>query len=315
MSSTVKNISIHYDAINEHNTFSNGDIISGRVILELSKEAKINSLSVKAKGKAEVRWTEGHGDKSETYYSKEKCFKLEQFILKKRKGDGDGHQSMLMDECGETYSTVISAGSHVYPFTFQIPQGNMPSSFKGIHGKVIYWLEAKLDRSMRLDSKTVSEFNFASNADMSNPQIMSPQIGTKSKKMKLFTSGNASMNVRTERMGYMQGEAITITADIENNTSRALVTKFSVEQKQSFFARPGRRVHTKHILKEEAAPVPSSTRQTITKVLKLPPDLATSINNCPIIKVEYSLKVYLDVPYATDPERTDYDEMEVISSD
>ncbi|KAI1900413.1 hypothetical protein AGOR_G00049690 [Albula goreensis] len=298
--SSVKNISISYDPINEQNTFTNGDIISGRVILELSKDTEINSLSVKAKGKAEVHWTERHNDRTETYHAKEKYFTLEQFILQKRKEDG--HKSMLVDQCGETYSKEVPAGKHVYPFSFQIPQGNMPSSFKGVHGKVIYTLEAKLDRSMRFDSKAQAVIHFVSKADLNNPHIMSPQAGTQTKKMKLFTSGNAAMNIKTDRMGYMQGEGITITADIENSSSRDLIPKFAIEQKIKFYARGKSRIFPKKIIKEEAQAVPASTRQTVTKVLKVPQDLQPSITNCNIIKMEYKLKVYLDVPYASDPE-------------
>ncbi|KAG9354341.1 hypothetical protein JZ751_001046, partial [Albula glossodonta] len=284
--SSVKNISISYDPINEQNTFTNGDIISGRVILELSKDTEINSLSVKAKGKAEVHWTERHNDRTETYHAKEKYFTLEQFILQKRKEDG--HKSMLVDQCGETYSKEVPAGKHVYPFSFQIPQGNMPSSFKGVHGKVIYTLEAKLDRSMRFDSKAQAVIHFVSKADLNNPHIMA---GTQTKKMKLFTSGNAAMNIKTDRMGYMQGEGITITADIENSSSRDLIPKFAIEQKIKFYARGKSRIYPKKIIKEEAQAVPASTRQTVTKVLKVPQDLPPSITNCNIIKMEYKLKV------------------------
>ncbi|KAG7481300.1 hypothetical protein MATL_G00065260 [Megalops atlanticus] len=300
MSSTVKNISISYDAINELNTFSSGDFITGRIILELAKDAEINSLSVKAKGKTEVLWTEHHNKNTVTYHAKEKYFSILQHVLQKQSG-GD-HGARLTDQCGETYSNVIVAGSHVYPFTFQIPHGDMPSSFNGVHGKVIYTLEAKLSRSMRLPSKTKATFNFVSKPDMSNPQLMSPQYGTKSKKMKLFTSGNASINISTERMGYMQGEGLKIMVEIENSSSRALAPKYAIYQKQSFFARGKRRVSTNDILKEVGEPVPPSTNQKITKVLNIPPDLPTSILKCPILKVEYKLKVYLDVPYATDPE-------------
>ncbi|KAG5841064.1 hypothetical protein ANANG_G00195610 [Anguilla anguilla] len=299
LSSTVKSISISYDSINEQNTFSNGDTISGRMILELSKEAEINSLSVKAKGKADVHWREKHGDRHVSYNAKEEYFKLEQFIYRKVK---DGDQERLVDQCGETYGKAIPAGKHVYPFSFRIPDGNMPSTYKGIHGKVFYLVQAKLDRSMRMDQKDKAEFNFLSRSDMNNPIYMRPQSGTENKKMKLFTKGSTNMKISIDKKGYMQGEAITITADIENDSSRDLVPKFSLDREESFYARGHQKQFNKRILKEEGAAIPSQSHQTNTYVVKIPPDAMVSITHSRIIKVKYQLKVYLDVPYASDPE-------------
>ncbi|XP_036383822.1 arrestin domain-containing protein 3-like [Megalops cyprinoides] len=286
MPSTVNNISISYDAINESNTFTSGDFITGTIILELANNTEIKSLSVKAKGKTVVRWTEYRNKTIVIHHAKEKHFSILQHILQKQSGDNN----------------VIVEGTHVYPFTFQIPHGDMPSSFIAFHGKVIYTLKAKLRQSMGLPSKAKTTFNFLSKPDMSIPQLMSPQYGTKSKKMMLFTSGNASINISTERMGYRQGEGLKVIAEIENSSSRALAPKYAIYQKQSFFARGEKRVSTMEILKEVGEPIPPSTNQKITKVLNIPPDLPISILKCPILKVEYKLKVYLDVPYATDPE-------------
>lgn len=86
MSSTVKSFSVGYNPINESNVFTSGDYITGQVTLELTKDSNIDALSVKLKGKAEVRWTETHGKTTITYYSKEKYFSIKQFIIQKGQG-------------------------------------------------------------------------------------------------------------------------------------------------------------------------------------------------------------------------------------
>ena len=49
----------------------------------------------------------------------------------------------------------------------------MPSSFKGSVGKIVYSLEARLSRSLRIDKTDTVKLNFVSNADMSaDPQLM-----------------------------------------------------------------------------------------------------------------------------------------------
>lgn len=52
---------------------------------------------------------------------------------------------------------------------------DMPASFKGYHGKVVYFLEAKLCRSMTLPKKDKVHFNYVPQGDMSVPDLM---VGT-----------------------------------------------------------------------------------------------------------------------------------------
>lgn len=43
---------------------------------------------------------------------------------------------------------------------------NIPSSFKGAHGKIVYMLEAVLSRSMRMNSKESTMINFVAKGDL-----------------------------------------------------------------------------------------------------------------------------------------------------
>ena len=81
MENTVKAFSVSYNRINNEDTFTAGDFISGDIKLELSKDCKINSLFVQIKGKANVSWEDGKG-----FSSKVKFFSIKQFI--KFKGQG-----------------------------------------------------------------------------------------------------------------------------------------------------------------------------------------------------------------------------------
>lgn len=70
-----------YEALNESGTFSEGDTIRGKVTLALLKEITAESFFVKVKGDANVRWTKNVGDKTHTYSSHRRYFKLKQFLL------------------------------------------------------------------------------------------------------------------------------------------------------------------------------------------------------------------------------------------
>lgn len=88
MSSTVKKLLVTYNAINEYNTFSNGDVICGQVTLEVAKDCQMDYLYIKFKGKAEVRWTERHGKTTHVYHSKDKYFSVRQYFVRDKNVKG-----------------------------------------------------------------------------------------------------------------------------------------------------------------------------------------------------------------------------------
>ncbi|XP_068166926.1 arrestin domain-containing protein 3-like [Antennarius striatus] len=283
MNNDIKSFSVGYNPINKSNIFRSGDCITGQISLELAKECKIVSLWVKLKGKAQVKWTEHYGKTSVTYHSKDKYFSVKQHIIQDVKGDN-----------------IVGGGCHVYPFTFQIPSQDLPSSFKGSHGKIKYTLKANLSRKMKVDSKAKTKFTMV-HIGNSDSSLMIPQRNTVEKKMNIFTSGSVSMDVNIERTALRQGEGIKIMASIYNKSSREIKPKYCLYKKYSYFAMKRRKVETKDIVKEVGEPVPPSTSQTVTRTIIIPPTTCASIYNCKIIKAEYRLRVYLDVKYARDP--------------
>ncbi|XP_070760244.1 arrestin domain-containing protein 3-like [Enoplosus armatus] len=303
MSSTVKSLKVIYNPVNEKNTFTNGDCVSGVVTLEVAKDCQIDSLLVQFKGKAEVLWTERYGQTTVVYHSKDKYFSIKHYFIRDKNVKGGDNQTLLTNQGGDTYSSVVAPGCHVYPFTFLIPFQDLPSSFTGSVGKVVYSLKARLSRSMRIDKKDSTKINFVTKADLSSdPGLMAPQHESKDKKMKIFTSGTVAMDVNLEKTGFFLGEGLKVLSCIQNNSSREIKPKYCVYRKHSFFANGKRRVSTKDLLKEVGEPIPPSAKENVTRVITIPHDAEPSILNCSIIKAEYRLRVYLDVKYASDPE-------------
>ncbi|XP_018956095.1 arrestin domain-containing protein 3-like [Cyprinus carpio] len=301
MSRSIKELSLHYDPINESNTFTSGDFVEGRVVLEVTKEIKVDSFFVKLTGDANVRWTEGSGDDQETTYSDhERYFKLKQYFIQKSSKKGKSEKNTTLVD-GETYGPVIRPGSHVFPFRFQLPQQNTPPSFEGNHGWVKYVLMVKLSRPWKPTSTTYTELTFVLKNDGTNDHLLQPQAATQDKTMKLFGSGKMSMTATTEKTGYMQGETIRVFVDIDNSSSRDVKLKYSLKQEQTFIARGRTNRGFKHIVKETRDRIPSGEKSKFIVDMTLPRDLTVTIENCRIIKVQYQLKISLDVSFASDP--------------
>ncbi|XP_077087746.1 arrestin domain-containing protein 3-like [Siphateles boraxobius] len=301
MSRSIKELILHYDPINESNNFTSGDIVEGRVVLEVTKEIKVDNFFVKFTGDANVSWTEKSGDDETTYSDHERYFKLKQYFIQEssKKGQSEKNTTLIS---GETYGPVIRPGSHVFPFSFQLPQQNMPPSFKGQHGSVKYVLMVKLERSWKSTSTKCTEISFLPRNDGTNDHLLQPQSGTEDKKMKLFGSGKMSMTVTADKTGYMQGETIRVSVDIDNSSSRDVKLKYSLKQNQTFIAGRSTNKALMDIVKETKDRIPSGEKTKSLVDINLPRDLTVTIDNCRIIKVQYDLKVYLDVSFASDPE-------------
>uniref|UniRef100_A0A3B4AJE6 Arrestin C-terminal-like domain-containing protein n=1 Tax=Periophthalmus magnuspinnatus TaxID=409849 RepID=A0A3B4AJE6_9GOBI len=274
------NLKITYNpANNETNTFTVGDTVTGQVELELHKQCEPQSLSIKFKGKAEVLWTERHGKTTVVYHAKNKYFSIKHHFIKDK------------DKTGKERLSNFSMSVRT------------PSSFHADTGKIVYLLEAKLSRSMRIPKKDTTKLNYVTQDVMDhNPELKEPQHETKDKKLKLFNSGTVSMDVDLEKLGFYQGESIKVLADIQNNSTRDIKPKFCVYSKHSFFANGKRRLHTKDLVKEVGAPIPPSSRQKVTQLINIPPDMEPSIHNCDIIKVEHRLRILLDITCSSNPE-------------
>ncbi|XP_072244183.1 arrestin domain-containing protein 3-like [Leuresthes tenuis] len=285
---TINSFEIEYDAINSKNTFTNGDTINGRIIVETSKETKIQSLVFIAKGKAHVSWHEHHGqDHHRVFWANEKYYDVKHHILRESREDG---------------TEVIGKGRHVFPFSFKIPDRKMPSTFHTSIGKIVHKVKAELKQSMKLTKKAKAHFTFVSKADADIPALMEPQHMCKDKSI-AFGSGNVSLDAHTKKQGYKPGEAIHVTVAINNRSSRSVRPKFELYEKKSYFAQGRRRVHTQKILKDKVETVDEqSGKTTVTKVINIPTELPPSILHCSIIKLEYRVKIYLDIKCAADPE-------------
>ncbi|XP_034728466.1 arrestin domain-containing protein 3-like [Etheostoma cragini] len=288
---TVKHISVDYIKTNERGTFSPGDILSGRVTVVTSKETKVQCLLVKAKGKAKVSWHQQEGQATEMHRDKKIYFHLKHIILQdKNKGDG---------------SEIIRPGRNVYPFSFVIPKKDMPSSYEGKWGKITYSLRAQLTQSIWLVHKTKTEFPFLTNFPFASKSEM-VIIGLKEQqyatRISFYGSAKVTINVSSEKMGVKQGDAIGVSVEVLNDSARTVTPKFYLCEKHTFVFQSKRIVHTNDTLFGTGDSVPPETSQTITKVLSIPPQLQTTFFNCCMMKLEYELKVTLDVPLARDPE-------------
>ncbi|XP_040584819.1 arrestin domain-containing protein 3 isoform X3 [Mesocricetus auratus] len=206
------------------------------------------------------------------------------------------------DDNSEEGFNTIHSGRHEYAFSFELPQTPLATSFEGRHGSVRYWVKAELHRPWLLPVKLKKEFTVFEHIDINTPSLLSPQAGTKDKTLCCWfcASGPISLSAKIERKGYTPGESIQIFAEIENCSSRMVVPKAAIYQTQAFYAK-GKMKEVKQLVANLRGESLSSGKTDTWngKLLKIPP-VSPSILDCSIIRVEYSLMVYVDIPGAMD---------------
>ncbi|XP_010022038.1 PREDICTED: arrestin domain-containing protein 2, partial [Nestor notabilis] len=210
--------------------------------------------------------------------------------------EGDNHlQSVLPTDNGE--ATVLQAGRHEFPFTFQLPE-TLATSFEGKHGSVRYWVKAKLHRPWSTVKKVKKEFTVIEPIDINTPVLLAPQAGAKEKLARAWycNRGQVSVTAKIDRKGYTPGEVIPIFAEIDNCTNRVVVPKAAIIQTQTFIAR-GTKKQKKSVVTSIVGDSIAAGKREVWhgRALKIPP-VGPSILQCRIIQVEYSLKVCVDIP-------------------
>uniref|UniRef100_A0A673ADP7 Arrestin domain-containing protein 3 n=1 Tax=Sphaeramia orbicularis TaxID=375764 RepID=A0A673ADP7_9TELE len=222
------------------------------------------SLDITARGVAKVRWTESRNAGANTAYTQNYTEEVEYL---------HHYDTLIGEERGKKEGlTVLHAGLHEFAFSFNLPQMALATSFEGKHGSVRYWLKQMI----------VCE--------------QAPQAGTKEKTLCCWfcASGPISLSAKIERKATHQ--SIQIFAEVENCSSRVVVPKAALYQTQTFFAKGKGKQIEQLVSNLRGDPLPQGKSQSWEgKLLKIPP-VSPSILDCPIIRVEYALVVYVDVP-------------------
>ncbi|XP_074525524.1 arrestin domain-containing protein 3-like isoform X1 [Halichoeres trimaculatus] len=270
--SPIKDLELIYDAINEENAFSEGDTVTGKLLFTLEKDTKVKSVGVKVKGRAFVSWTEGE----DTYNSSREYFNVKQKFVEKNSG-----------------GTVLPKGDHCYKFSLKIPEGNMPSSFKGTYGYITYTLEARISRSWRRPTVEIKELKFASKTLLMPSQ--SPVSGSVDK-------GGVQMTAIADKQICSPGDTLSVTAKICNSSSKKMKPKFNLMQTVTYSAGSSNNHCCKSLCKVVGETIAPNSQETASCQLMVSPDAIYTLNNCEIVSVDYFIKVYLDIKFAIDPE-------------
>ncbi|KAL7391902.1 hypothetical protein ABVT39_016502 [Epinephelus coioides] len=294
---TIKNFTINFNNLSERKTVSSGDLITGHISFDVTKEIKINSITLRLKGAADVHWSSGGGGgrkrrRQRRVYSA----KVDFFDLK----------SVLVQQEGAVGGTTkLQPGTHVYPISCLLPQGDFPSTFHGVHGKVLYTLTVGINRPWHMAKDFVTELNFANRFNTNQPELRAPLSGSNNMTLCCLwcASGPITVTASAEKKAFVPGETVKIICKFSNASSRTATPKVSLQQKQVYYDRS--KVARRRILKNLASvtgqPVSAHTTDVRTEImLTIPSSAYLTISNCSMLDVDYLIEVTLSVRAAPD---------------
>uniref|UniRef100_A0A8D0E9Y0 Arrestin domain containing 4 n=1 Tax=Salvator merianae TaxID=96440 RepID=A0A8D0E9Y0_SALMN len=276
--------------------YSGGETVSGRVLVELPAPLPLRALRLEAAGRARAAWGDGAAGASPSAATAGDGARLEAEVSYL-----DVRQLLLGGgPAGDDGLIHLEAGKHEFPFSFQLPQQPLVTSFTGKYGSIQYCVQATLERPLAPNQTVKREFQVISHVDVNSPVLLTPIRRSQEKMVGcwFFTSGPVSLSAKIERKGYCNGEAIPIYAEIENCSSRLIVPKAAIFQTQTYLASGKTKTFRQMVANVRGNHVASGSTDTWNgKTLKIPP-VTPSILDCCIIRVEYSLAVYIHIPGA-----------------
>eukprot|EP00057_Strongylocentrotus_purpuratus_P028996 XP_011683470.1 PREDICTED: arrestin domain-containing protein 3 isoform X1 [Strongylocentrotus purpuratus] len=274
-----------------------GDTIYGDVRIVVSEEkGDIRGIQIKCVGKSYTHWTEteGSGDDQRTvnYTTSHKYFKQEVTLSGAGKGEKNADRIKL------------PAGEHRFPFQFQIPSMSLPAPFEGQYGHVRYYVKICIDRPWKFDHHAKRLFSIFTVKDLNyEHNVLVPPSHQIEKTVCCLccASGPIVVHGLLDKRGYVPGEHIFVSLDLQNNSSRTIVDiTVKLQQTAHFTASHCGRTHhreeTKKIteLKLDGCEAMGSMNYDRMKML-IPPIPPCTYDNCPNIKLEYCVKIEADI--------------------
>ncbi|XP_055354041.1 arrestin domain-containing protein 3-like [Paramacrobiotus metropolitanus] len=289
----IKNLEIIL--LGDRSVFQRGETVRGKLIIEVEKLLKIRYIRILIRGVARVHWTEsrnngarlgGYGMLYTEHFTAEVEYVNKKLLL-------------LGSENGESRET-LAEGRHEYRFTFALPNSAIATSFEGKYGSIRYWLKAELGKPWAFAYKTKKPFTVISPIDINRTEFGTPSEAALEKMICCLwcVSAPVQAEIRTDRRGYCPGESIAISALFTNGTRRNITPHATLYQIQSFTANGKSRSRAIKLTTVSGVSIPAGeTGYWDAQLLKVPA-VSPSILNCQLIKVDYQVKITLQVPGA-----------------
>lgn len=278
----LRKLEIHFFNSNELSpVFYSGQTVSGQIVVELNESMEMRAIRVMFDGSAKVHWTETKDDSSDSYDSSETYFHEKITLFGRHEGKSGDKET-------------LESGRHTFKFQYTLPR-DLPSSFEAFDGHVRYTIKGVIDRPWKFNHTVKSPFTVLSNLDLNTRPDCA--IGADAAEQKFVCclcckSGPLSCRVKIPQTGYVPGQSIPITAEIQNDTSRTCKYSQAVLRATTKFkATTKTKECSKDLCSLRKGEMNGHSHDFWTGELLVPPTPPSELIHCNIIDIDYSLDV------------------------
>ncbi|XP_050403342.1 arrestin domain-containing protein 3 [Patella vulgata] len=273
---------------NLQGVFLSGQLIQGHVTVEVNAQIQIRGIRLHFEGGAHVHWTEQHRTGSSKnrrtvtrHYSSSETY-FDHILVLFGKGPGQPGDD-----------PILQAGRYTYPFSFQLPTG-IPSSYESHTGRVRYSVTGVIDRPWKFDHTTIRPFAIVYPLDLNlEQQATLGAIGTDQKTLCCLCceSGPISAVLRLDRLGFVPGEGIPISGEINNGSRRKMDSSFAdIKMTVNYHSRTKTRTLTDTVSTICHGPILRGDSDTWNgDLLPIPPLPPSGLRGCRIMDITYTV--------------------------
>uniref|UniRef100_UPI00398F5FC4 thioredoxin-interacting protein-like n=1 Tax=Pristiophorus japonicus TaxID=55135 RepID=UPI00398F5FC4 len=265
-------------------SYTAGDKVAGRLRLGAAQPLRVRAVRILALGYARAQLAKG----SQPLRQQQEYLRHQDTLQADGEAPPADVDGTVLLQPGKTYE---------YSFSFQVPEGPLPPSFKGKYGGVCYLITAYVDRDNLPPLETSKDFDVVEPIDVNTPTLLCPVGGSNKKNVTCFflSDGYVCIAAKIDRKGYCQGDNISINAQFQNNCSRIVVPKAAILAKQTYLVNGNTKVFKEKLNSVRGNHIISGMSESWCGKSLQVPTVKPSIS-CNIIRLEYSLLIYVHIP-------------------
>ncbi|KAJ8314490.1 hypothetical protein KUTeg_006640 [Tegillarca granosa] len=251
-------------------TYCAGETVYGYGWVMLKEPIFVETVCMEAVGEAKVEWMTS----SDIQASDEEVFNYTTVLpIKGEKDFSDG--------------AMLHPGSHYFPFEFTLPQ-KLPSSFKGKHGRLRYFVKMTICSAGGPHPARTSKFAVIGSLDLNKePDAALPVENDTFEAVGSWccVAGTVTATIKLDRKGFVMKEAIPVYAEIKNlSTRRISSTQVSLIQNVTYYSYRGRFSESTILVTVHKGSIAPRGKQTWQReLLSIPTVPPSHLRGCKII--------------------------------
>uniref|UniRef100_A0A182Q197 Arrestin C-terminal-like domain-containing protein n=1 Tax=Anopheles farauti TaxID=69004 RepID=A0A182Q197_9DIPT len=194
--------------------YLSGQRLTGHVQLKLTEAKKFNEISLRIVGYTNVHWSQKRGQG-----------RHRRTVGYSAKRDHLSSVKVLVESQHSGTPTELPAGEHIYEFACDLPP-HLPTSFEGSYGHCRYTAQVVMDRPWKFNLTYRVGFTVIQPLDL-NAQSPAIRVPTRMEDARVFCCAfwrtkPLYVRVTVPYTGYVPGQAIPLTIDLNNQSSRTI---------------------------------------------------------------------------------------------